>query len=329
MKKNKFENRNFKENIVTYIKNILFGLSSVKVKFTDDELMYVKKKLNRLIEDVDCVTGTGKEDVYITAKECLECLKLFEDDMIKGYKQAALKDLASLENSINKYCAILNGDFKELTDLSIDNNKFNKIDTKLKVLEDKCNLINSCRLNCFEKLTDKLSKKEEMDNMLMEATDENVERLIFRDIEVANSQCNDLRIRLDGYSASYEIVNEIVYILKEKLKLGRMDNSQLEEVSLVLDKYLKNISIENPENLIKTLKVFKAELSRVSKNSAMIDGVMRSGVSDGDSKAEDIQKYKMALLKQRNEKLNIESKFNGLDGVKTNNFNGGKNNGVF
>lgn len=331
MKKSKFDNKNYKSNIISTIKNILFKLTSQTVKkfFTSEEVVCISKKLERLVDDVDCATGTGKEDVMDIAFVCMDNLKTIDEVLVKGYKTIVFDTLSNLESSVNKYCAILNGDYLESSSQKSKDSKILKIEEKLNNLEEKANLVNKYKIGCYEKLTTLVDKKEEMETMLINATNQEVERLIYRDIQSNEVECRDLSIRVDNYSACYDTLKYIIYTIKEKFKFSAIDSNLKVELTIILDKYLKKLSIDNPQSLIKVLKLFQNELNEMVKNTSLLDKARFSTLSNNDAKIEDIQNYKMKLIKERSEKENLAKKVSDLEIEEKNTINGGNDNGVF
>ena len=123
-----------------------------------------------------------------------------------------------------------------------------------------------------------------------------------------------MAIRYRNYSSCCDVLDRIIQQLNEEFRLRRVSEGQLVKINVIIDKYIEESIIDNPEKALQILNHFERELMDMIKKTSIIESKLFVSNVDQESQINEALAYKSMLMNRELEKKNLEKKNLELDG---------------
>ena len=302
------------KDIINQIKNLIYKINDRSFcDICDSDREQVYKKLVAIECQLQSAIGTGKENVEMLIMEIMGLVQPLMVNINKGLVSAVFSYLDRIESRIKELRAILDGDIVLQGDNSLTKKEL-KTRNKIFVLEEQKLEFNRNRAIIKEDMRSCKKEIKDLENNMTSESDLSVVSDCYRDILLRKTQENQMAIRYRNYSSCCDVLDRIIQQLNEEFRLRRVSEGQLVKINVIIDKYIEESIIDNPEKALQILNHFERELMDMIKKTSIIESKLFVSNVDQESQINEALAYKSMLMNRELEKKNLEKKNLELDG---------------
>jgi hypothetical protein len=268
----------------------------------------ISSRIRTMIRHLDDAFGTGKENVEAQIMEIMSLIQSLEISINKGLLSAVYDYLDRIESRIVELRGMLCGQLKMSGDNSL-NKKEVKTRNRILLLEEQKADFNRNRTRIKEDLRTYKKEIEGLEAKILEESNPIAISDYYRDIKSKKAQERQMSVRYHNYSSCYDVLERIIQELNENFRLRKNSNAQLLKINTIIDRYLDESILDNPEKTLSVLKHFEQELAEMmSKNELMDKRLFASNNDEYSGLVDEALDFKLKLINKKKEQENLEKK---------------------
>ena len=295
------------EEVINQIKNLKYKVEDKAFCAIDDE---GRKQIGRRLEDFEsrlsCAIGTGVEKSNVLIMEIMDFLRSVGINMNKGLVSAVFSYLDRIEVKIKELKAVMAGKIVLEEDDYLSKKEF-KTRNRILALEKQMAEFSKNEAMIRAEIRNCENAIEELNNQIMK--EDNTSPLLvdyFREIKLIEMQEEQMEVRSSNCGLCRSILGGLIHHLKDSFRFRNLSECQLTKINGIIDSYLKESVLDNPEKALGALNHFKSELADIAQKTESIENRLFESNIDHATQVNKALEYKMQLMNKKIEKEKLQ-----------------------